>query len=125
MSACLLAGGLVVTLAAPAFTLDWTHSVERTGWRESWVITPEGLRLVEAAVRGSGAGMDPGEGARLVNGWWVWAPALPPQPDLWLAASGATGAGWRLCSGGHCHDLGDTAGAALRLAPCGGSDGNG
>lgn len=124
MTGCLLAGGLVLTLAAPAFTLEWTHSVERTAWREAWVIEAGGLRLVEAAVKGSGAGMDPGAGARLLGGWWVWAPDLA-VPSVVLAASGATGAGWRLCSEGACHDLGAAAGEPLRLAPCGGADGNG
>ena len=124
MTACLLAGGLVLTLAAPAFTLDWTHSVERTVWRETWVIEAGGLRLVEAAVKGSGAGMDPGPGAKAVGGWWVWAPDLA-VPSVVLAASGVTGAGWRLCSGGRCHDLGAAAGEPMRLAPCGGTDGKG
>jgi hypothetical protein len=124
MSACLSAGALVLALASPAFTLEWRHSVEKTIWRESWAIERGALRLREAAVKGSGAGMDPGEGARLRDGWWVWAPDLPPQTSLTLAASGATGGGWTLCADGTCHALPET-GTPLVLAPCGGSDGNG
>ncbi|MDP2085591.1 MAG: DUF1850 domain-containing protein [Gemmobacter sp.] len=118
MSGCLMAGGLVLALATPGFTLDWTHSVERTIWREDWALVPGGLRLVQAAIKGSGAGVDPGPGARLVEGWWVWAPEMGVVPSVALAASGATGGGWRLCSGGRCHDLGAAAGEPLVLAPC-------
>lgn len=120
MSLCVIAGGQTTVMAVAAFTLAWTHSVEKTGWRESWAITPAGLELREAAVRGSGAGMDPGEGARLDDGWWVWVPNLPPQPHILLAASGATVSGWTLCAGGRCETLGRTAGGPIELLPCAG-----
>jgi hypothetical protein len=119
MTACLAVGAAWLVLAAPVFTLEWTHSVERTRWRETWVVGAEDLRLVEAAVRGSGAGMEPGPGARLQDGWWVWAPAVPALPRLELAASGATGAGWTLCADGRCRILGAAPGAAVVLQPCG------
>ena len=118
MSACLMVGAAVLTLAAPEFTLAWQHSVEKVEWREAWVVEAAGLRLTEAAVKGSGAGMEPGEGAVLRDGWWAWAPALPPVAQLVLAASGATGQGWRLCSGGSCREIGADPGAPLVLAPC-------
>jgi hypothetical protein len=125
MSACLLVAGVALTLAGPGFTLNWTHSVEQTGWREVWALEPGGLRLVEAGVQGSGAGMEPGQGAVLQGGWWVWQPDLPVQASVVLAASGATGAGWRLCSGGACHDIGADPGAPIRLEPCASTPGNG
>jgi hypothetical protein len=111
-------GTTVLSLTGSGFDLSWTHSVERTEWRESWAIGTDSLRLTEAAVKGSGAGMDPGEGARLEDGWWVWTPDLPPVPALILAASGATGAGWRLCDATSCHEIGAKPGTALELAPC-------
>jgi hypothetical protein len=117
---CLMVGATALQLAAATFTLSWTHSVERTGWHETWEVGTAGLVLREARVRGSGAGMDPGPGARLEGGWWVWLPDLPPQPALVLAASGATGAGWVLCADGTCHEVGAAPGAGLRIAPCGG-----
>ncbi|ADZ69516.1 DUF1850 domain-containing protein [Polymorphum gilvum] len=117
MSLCLAVGAKALAVAA-GFTLSWTHSVERTGWQERWSITPAGLVLEEARVRGSGAGMEPGDGAWLEEGWWVWQPDLPPQPRIVLAASGATGAGWTLCSAGDCHDIGAEAGAPVVIAPC-------
>jgi len=114
---CLAVGAMVLTLSAPLFSLNWTHSVERTEWREYWAVIPEGLRLVRAAVKGSGAGMEPGEGALLEDGWWVWAPGTTVA-TLHLAASGATGGDWRLCDGTICHEVAATSGAALRIAPC-------
>ena len=43
---------------------------------------------------------------------------LPPQRELVLAASGATGEGWTLCAAGACRELGAAPGAPIRLAPC-------
>lgn len=115
---CILAAGKTLTLAAAAFTLSWTHSVEQTEWREAWALTPEGLVLTEARVKGSGAGMDPGEGAREIDGWWVWQPKAPPVPELVLASSGATSTGWQLCHAQGCVELGQAAGAPVVIEPC-------
>ena len=92
---CLVAGGIMATLPAEAFTLAWEHTVERIEWQEDYRVTPEGLVLVEARVQGSGAGMEPPDGARLEDGWWRWRPGLPPLPELVLARS--EGRDWRLC----------------------------
>lgn len=97
MSLCLAAPLLALTLAADAFTLVWTHSVEKTEWQERWQVQGDALVLAEARVRGSGAGMEPPEGAVLQDGWWVYTADLS-VPRLRLAASGATGSGWRLCT---------------------------
>ena len=134
MSVCATLAGVATLVAGSGFTLSWTHSVERTEWRERWTETADGLRLVEARVRGSGAGMDPGDGARLEGGWWVWAPALPAVASLALAASGETGDGWTLCDdprddprggagdaangGAGCRELGAAAGEPTLVAPC-------
>jgi hypothetical protein len=34
----------------------------------------QGLELVQARVKGSGAGMEPPPEARLVDGWFQWQP---------------------------------------------------
>lgn len=115
---CILAAGKSLALAATAFTLSWTHSVEKTEWRESWALAAEGLVLTEARVKGSGAGMDPGEGAYERDGWWIWAPRAPAVPELVLAASGATASPWTLCTASGCLDLGATAGDPVVIAPC-------
>lgn len=118
MSLCVVAGAAALRLAGAAFTLGWTHSVERVRWEEDWRITPAGLEIVEARVRGSGAGMEPGPDAALRNGWWRWRPALAPAPELTLAASGMTGGGWTLCAEGACRTIGAEAGQPIRIAPC-------
>jgi hypothetical protein len=118
MSLCILAAGKLTALAVSAFTLSWQHSVEHVGWQEDWQVTAAGLVLVEARVKGSGAGMDPGEGARLEGGWWRWAPGTPPVAQLVLAASGATGSGWTLCTSLGCRMLGAEAGPPLVLTRC-------
>lgn len=118
LALCLLSGGKTTVVAASLFTLSWTHSVQKTEWRETWAVTPAGLQLTKAAVKGSGAGMEPGEDAALKDGWWVWTPALPPQPSVQLAASGVTPSAWRLCHAGGCLDLGGKAGDAVTLSRC-------
>lgn len=118
-----IGGGKAIALAAGLFTLSWTHSVEKTTWQESWAATPDGLVLKEAKVKGSGAGMEPGEGARRKDGWWIWEPKMAPLPALVLASSGATGAGWTLCGSGGCQELGRETGASIVLRPCAGTTG--
>ena len=59
MSVCFVAGAIVKTLQVSAFTLVWTHSVQKTDWQEDWRASPDGLLLTEARVKGSGAGIDP------------------------------------------------------------------
>ena len=117
---CLAVGATLLTLTGPGFTLSWTHSVERVEWREDWRVAGASLMLERARIRGSGAGMEPGEGAILEDGWWVW-PVDLRAPSLTLAASGATAGGWRLCSGGTCREIGAESGAPLTLKPCPGA----
>ena len=114
-----MAGGKIVTLAVAAFTLSWTHSVEKISWQEDWLVGADGLRIVQARVQGSGAGMEPPEGSVLQEGWWVYTPKLGPLPKLLLAASGSTGEGWTLCADGRCMTLGAAASEPVTLEPCG------
>jgi hypothetical protein len=104
LSLCLLSAGVVKTLALAAFTLAWTHSVEKTDWQEDWRISARGLELVQARVKGSGAGMEPPPEARLVDGWFQWQPKRAALPQLVLGNSGAAGE-WRICADGHCRTL--------------------
>ena len=116
--ACLLVAGTALALATPDFTLSWTHSVERTGWHEAWRVADGALVLREFRLRGSGAGMEPGPDARLVDGWWVSPGGGLSVPRLDLAASGATGDGWTLCADGTCRPVGAAPGAPVTIAPC-------
>lgn len=115
---CLTGGLKAVQIAATAFALSWSHSVEKTLWQEEWVIENGRLRIVEARVEGSGAGMEPPEGAILRDGAWRYKPDLPPQDRLVLAASGATAGGWTLCASGTCREIGKQAGDVIEIAPC-------
>jgi hypothetical protein len=109
LSLCLASAGVVKTLAVVAFTLVWTHSVERVDWQEDWRVTPLGLQLTQARVKGSGAGMEPHADARLIDGWFQWRPKRAPMPELALGNSGVAGE-WRLCSDGQCRTLSEILG---------------
>ena len=106
LSLCLASAGVVKMLALAAFTLAWTHSVEKVEWQEDWRVTPQGLQLVAARIKGSGAGMEPPPEARLANGWFQWQMARAPLPEVVLGNSGAAGE-WRICADGHCRTLSD------------------
>lgn len=111
-----MVAGKALSLATGAFTLAWTHSVEAVEWRETWLVSDQ-LKLIEARVKGSGAGMEPGEGAKLIDGWWVWSPDVAVE-RLNLAASGATGGGWNLCADGTCQEIGEVPGEPVEIRPC-------
>ena len=118
MSLCVLAAGKVTVFAITAFSLSWTHSVEKTRWEEDWRLAGGRLEIVEARVKGSGAGMEPPDGAVLKDGWWTYSPNLPPQKEIVLAASGATSGGWQLCMDKDCLALGEAASDPVRLFVC-------
>ena len=122
MGFCLLAAGKTTVYAASAFTLAWTHSVEKTRWEEHWRVTPAGLQVVEARIQGSGAGMDPPDGSVFKDGWWVYRPTVGPQKRLVLAASGATGEGWTLCAEDRCTVIGRRAAGPTVVTACDGHD---
>lgn len=104
MSLCFLTAGGVKALALTVFTLAWTHSIEKVEWQEDWRVMPDGLELVQARVKGSGAGMEPPPEARLVGGWFQWQPKRAPMQEVVLGNSGAAGE-WRVCHDGQCRTL--------------------
>ena len=106
LSLCLASASTVKTLSIAAFTLVWTHSIEKIDWQEDWRVTPQGLELVQARVKGSGAGMEPPPEALLINGWFQWQPKRSVVPEVVLGNSGAAGE-WRLCHDGNCQTLSD------------------
>ena len=119
---CLAAAAFSVTLPIQAFTLAWTHSIEKIRWEEDYRIESGGLVLKEARIRGSGAGMEPPQGAVLRNGTWHYRPALPSLPRLRLARSPYT-ADYTLCWDGRCRPMEDIAGPVdrapeIELFPC-------
>ena len=120
MGICIAAVGKTIAIAATTFSLSWTHSVEKTQWQEDWAIVDDKLKLVKARVKGSGAGMDPGEGAHLIDGWWVWEAKLAPIAKLHLSASGATVSPWTLCYNNQiqCIKLGELSSEPIVLSAC-------
>jgi hypothetical protein len=105
MSLCLAATGVALEIAVSAFTLSWTHSVEKTRWEEEWRIAGDRLAIVEARVEATGAGMEPAAEAELVNGFYVWRPARAPVAELVLRRAAQAG-DWRLCAGMRCAAVG-------------------
>ena len=112
MPVCLIEGAKLAVIAANAFTLAWTHTVEKTGWEEDWHADGDGLVLDEARIKGSGAGMEPPDDARLVDGWLRYAPPELRVPELRLANNGGPAGRWRICSDGQCREIGAAAGSA-------------
>jgi len=102
-----------VFLTASRFTLAWTHSIEKQRWEEDYDLVAlereRGfsrlwLRPLEARIKGSGAGMEPPEGSRLVNGWFVYRPTTAPLASLRLGRSFFTD-DYSLCIDGHCTSM--------------------
>jgi hypothetical protein len=104
LSLCLASAGAAKALSVVAFTLVWTHSIEKVQWQEDWRLTSRGLEITEARVKGSGAGMEPAPEARLAGGWFRWKPDRLPMREVTLGNSGAAGE-WLLCAEGKCRTL--------------------
>lgn len=104
MPLCLAAGAVTAALAVESFTLAWVHSIEKLRWEEDWRIEGKTLVIKAARIRGTGAGMEPPDGAALKDGAWHYRPQVPPQPQILLAHSPYT-AGHELCSAGQCRPL--------------------
>ena len=74
MGVCLATAVAGAAIATNAFTLAWTHSIEKVRWEEVWAVRDDALVLETVRVRGHGAGMEPPEGAVLRDGAWQWHP---------------------------------------------------
>ena len=99
-----LAGVAWAQLAVTQFTLAWDHTVEKIRWEEDYRITPAGLELEQARVRGSGAGMEAPTDARFHNGSWHYQRSLPPLQPLRLGRSPAAG-DYELCFQQRCQPM--------------------
>ncbi|WP_181700867.1 DUF1850 domain-containing protein [Chthonobacter albigriseus] len=104
---CIIAGGVVGRIAAASFTLGWIHSIEKTPIEDAWVIEGNDLRVVESRIKGSGAGIEPGDNAWIEGGWIVWTPRSGTRTEIVLRRSGAPGTGdWTIYTNGRCVPLG-------------------
>ena len=85
---CLVVAGVLrATLPTNEVTIAWLHSVEKIRWVERYRVERDALRLVEAHIEGSGAGMDPPPDATFAGGGWTWHPAAGPLPQVRLTVS--------------------------------------
>jgi hypothetical protein len=101
---CLVAGALTATVPTAHFTLAWTHSVEKVLWEEDYLVAGGWLYATGARIRGSGAGMEPPEGAVLHHGAWHYRPVNRWLREIVLARSEFT-PDHRLCFDGRCRPL--------------------
>lgn len=105
MALCVWAGAaLLATLPISDFTLAWTHSIEKIRWEEDWHVTSAGLEIVEARIRGIGAGMEPPAGAELRSGIWHYHPEIGMQEFVELARSREV-PDYEFCVAGACLPL--------------------
>lgn len=119
MNLCIYGLAKTLALSTTAFSLSWTHSVEGTRWEESWRVSELGLQIIEARIKGSGAGMEPPSTAVLRDGWLVYSVKIPRQKELVLANAGARGDDWLLCSEETaCLALSSRPGEVITLRPC-------
>jgi hypothetical protein len=100
---CLAGGAVKVMLALTGFTLVWQHSVQKTTWQENYRIEGRQLVLEQAAVQGSGAGMEIGPDAVFERGYWRWQPRQT-MTELLLARS-EFAEDYAICWQGHCQTL--------------------
>lgn len=101
---CLVAGSVQVQLPVRQFTLRWQHSIEKILWAEDYEVVGPWLHLSQARVRGSGAGMDPPDGATLVDGVWNYRLADPWRREIVLARSEFV-PDYELCIAGACRRM--------------------
>lgn len=125
MPLCLAAGTVTVVLLSEAFTLAWTHTIEKLRWEEDWRVVGDHLVIEEARIRGAGAGMEPPPGARLADGVWRYPPLLPAVSELLLAHSSPL-APFELCVTTRCRAIDEwhptlTPPQTLRIFPCAGT----
>lgn len=122
MDAICVAAGLLIAQCGREATLRWTHSIEKIVWEEDYRSQGNCLRLSEARVRGSGAGMEPPAEAVFQNGTWHYTPGMAVFPEVQLRHS-PYAAPYTLCCDGRCQPLqdwliGQPGEAVVTLEPC-------
>ena len=100
----MVAGALTVGLPTTHFTLRWQHSIEKISWEEDYALAGPWLAITGARIRGSGAGMDPPDGAWLDHGVWHYRLVDPWRKEVVLARSPYV-RDYELCIAGRCQPL--------------------
>lgn len=104
IDAICVAAGLLVAQCGREATLSWTHSIEKIVWEEDYRRQGDFLRLSEARVRGSGAGMEPPTEAVFQGGTWHYTPEMAVFPEVRLRHS-PYAAPYTLCCDGRCRPI--------------------
>jgi hypothetical protein len=118
-----LAGVVWAQVPTPDFTLAWNHTIEKIRWEEDYRVTPQGLVLGEARVKGSGAGMEIPDDAELRDGTWHYQRQVPPLQPLLVGRTPEAG-DYQLCFDQRCHAMSEWLGppkadrTALELWSC-------
>lgn len=99
-----LAGVVWASLPLQQFTLAWNHSVEKIRWEEDYRVTPAGLVLGEARIRGNGAGMEIPADAVARDGAWHFRRQMPPLQPLHAGRTPEAG-DYEICSANGCNTL--------------------
>jgi hypothetical protein len=93
------------------FTLSWTHSIEKQRWEEDYNVLATDddsgrilLIPTAARIKGSGAGMEPPEDSRLIDGWYVYRPTTVPLTALRLTRSFYTD-DYTFCTNNQCRSM--------------------
>jgi hypothetical protein len=103
-----------VYIGTSAFTLAWTHSIEKQRWEEDYQVVrrTEPQKDVSqpvlipgrSRIKGSGAGMEPGPDSVWVDGWFSYQPAQSPLELLRLSRSFYT-EDYSLCINNRCRGM--------------------
>lgn len=115
MSFCLGVAFASVLAVIPAgrVTLAWEHSVEKIRWEEDYSVRAGRLELMEARVKGSGAGMEPPPGAVLRDGWWHYRP-VGKLPEKVVLTRSSYVKDYELCWEQRCRILTEIIGPSIR-----------
>ena len=111
-----LAGVVWAEVPVADFTLAWNHTIEKIRWEEDYRVTPDGLLLGEARVKGSGAGMEIPDGAELRDGAWHYQRQMPPLQPLRVGRTPEAG-DYQLCFDQRCHALSEWLGPPKAAQP--------
>ena len=110
-------------LPGDSLELSWQHSVEKIQWTERYSLEDRRIVLTEATVEGSGAGMEPPDGAVFDGKEWRYKPVLPPMKSVLLTRSSFT-SDYRVCQDGTCRTLTEIVGPlrqegeTMQMFPC-------
>ncbi|MCZ4353393.1 DUF1850 domain-containing protein [Roseovarius aestuarii] len=99
---------LEIELPDATFTLQWMHSIEKSGWEETWRVTNAGFMPINARIKTGGSGMEPPPSSVFVDGWYVYRPEIGPVPEIVIPDSSFT-APMQICVQDDCSPLSEVA----------------